>query len=516
MQTYQSPQYPGERPPHGEQSQHINQEPYASQQYGASGGQAYELNGPRVNEGSYYPPSSTSNRDLDKGLDQQGAERGFNAPLQERHEHLRQFEQEGEHLRDRFQEHFHHVQQGYAHHGPAPTSVHKSRGPMSCQIIRSASKWSHGINTEHSIANAYINTIQNSQHFVYIENQFFITATSNAQKPVKNLIGAAIVERILRAARAGERYHVIVMMPAVPAFAGDLKDESSLGTRAVMEYQYDSINRGGHSIMEEIAKAGVNPTEYIRFYNLRNYDRINVSASMKEAEQASGVDYEAARREFDDSVDPAGYRAGGEPQYYGEPTGINEYTKYQRAAGQMKDREGLENGRWDSVAECYMLGGCDIRDVPWEGGDLPEIDAFVTEELYIHSKILIADDRVVICGSANLNDRSQLGYHDSEIAILVQDATTIDSYMNGQPWMASKFGATLRRQLFRKHLGLLPPQDMRQQDQNFLPIGVPNHYDFGSPEDQMVADPLSYNFLGLWNSRARQNTDAFRRIFHPG
>ena len=49
--------------------------------------------------------------------------------------------------------------------------------------------------------------------------------------------------------------------------------------------QYDSINRGGHSIYEEIAKAGFNPMDYIRFYNLRSYDRINSSQIMKEAEQ---------------------------------------------------------------------------------------------------------------------------------------------------------------------------------------------------------------------------------------
>ena len=32
---------------------------------------------------------------------------------------------------------------------------------------------------------------------------------------------------------------------------------------------------------------------------------------------------------------------------------------------------------------------------------------------------MIVDDRRVICGSANLNDRSQIGYHDSEIAICI-------------------------------------------------------------------------------------------------
>ena len=31
--------------------------------------------------------------------------------------------------------------------------------------------WSHGLKTEHSIANAYIQAITNARHFVYIENQ---------------------------------------------------------------------------------------------------------------------------------------------------------------------------------------------------------------------------------------------------------------------------------------------------------------------------------------------------------
>lgn len=87
--------------------------------------------------------------------------------------------------------------------------------------------------------------------------------------------------------------------------------------------------------------------------------------------------------------------------------------------------------------------------------------------------------------------------------------------MNGKPWRAAKFAATLRRQLFRKHLGLIPAQDMTRPDPNFQPVGIPNMYDFGSREDQIVADPLSDNFLNFWNSRARQNTFAFGKIFHP-
>jgi phospholipase D1/2 len=49
----------------------------------------------------------------------------------------------------------------------------------------------------------------------------------------------------------------------------------------------------------------------------------------------------------------------------------------------------MGSGRWDTVAECYMLNGEDIRNVPWEGSEEAEIDAFVTEELYIHSKVFL-------------------------------------------------------------------------------------------------------------------------------
>jgi phospholipase D1/2 len=127
---------------------------------------------------------------------------------------------------------------------------------------------------------------------------------------------------------------------------------------------------------------------------------------------------------------------------------------------------------------------------------------------------LIADDRTVICGSANLNDRSQLGTHDSEIAIIIEDPTPVESTMNGKPWDVSRFATSLRRQLCRKHLGLLRAQDYTRPDENFEPVGVPNDYDLNSPESRVVADPLSETFQSLWNSRARTNTEVFRQVFH--
>ncbi|KAH8884766.1 phospholipase D/nuclease [Thozetella sp. PMI_491] len=395
---------------------------------------------------------------------------------------------------------------GGGYEEPARQEPSSSEGAH-VQLTRSCSPWSAGHKTEHSIANAYIHAISNAKHFVYIENQFFITATSDEQKPVKNKIGAAIVDRILRAHNSGEEFHVIVIMPAVPAFAGDLKSDGALGTRAIMEFQYNSINRGGHSIIESLQKSGVqDPSRYIGFYNLRNYDRINTSGTLSQVEQDSGVSYETARREYDNRVE-RGYD-GYEPN--DERRDESQYERYQAAARRTTDET------WDSVAACYMASGPDLFSAPWNGSPESELDAFVSEELYIHSKVLIADDQLVICGSANLNDRSQLGDHDSEIAVVIEDPTPVQSTMNGQPWTASAFAASLRRQLFRKHLGLLPHQRPDTPSANWTPVSRdPNEYDWGSEADRLVVDPLDSNFRRLWNDTARTNTEVFSKAFHP-
>ncbi|KAI0543964.1 phospholipase [Xylaria curta] len=385
------------------------------------------------------------------------------------------------------------------HHGGSREQGGDFGGGASIQLCRSACDWSAGHPTEHSIANAYVHAIESAQHFVYIENQFFITATGDKQYPVENTIGASIVSRIVRAHSNGENFRVIVLMPAVPAFAGDLKSDGALGTRAIMEYQYNSINRGGHSIIESLQRNGVDDwRRYIGFYNLRNYDRINISSTMREAEDRSGVRYDDARRQHDDLVgrgEDGGYR--------------DQYDRYQSAAS------GVSDNTWDTVSSCYMDGGPDIRSVPWDGDEESEMNAFVSEELYIHSKVLIADDRLVICGSANLNDRSQLGTHDSEIAVVIEDQDLVDSTMDGNPYQASRFATSLRRQLWRKHLGWIPDQRWDQPTSNWTPVTRdPQDYDWGSPADRAVEDPLSEDFWRSWFETARTNTEVFSKVFH--
>lgn len=81
-----------------------------------------------------------------------------------------------------------------------------------------------------------------------------------------------------------------------------------------------------------------------------------------------------------------------------------------------------------------------------------------------------------------------MGDRDSEIAIVIEDTDLIETVMDGQKYMAARFAAAFRRQLFKQHLGLIPPQDCPGPITPAMrPVGNVNEYDFGSPEDEVVA-----------------------------
>ena len=74
--------------------------------------------------------------------------------------------------------------------------------------------------------------------------------------------------------------------------------------------------------------------------------------------------------------------------------------------------------------------------------------ALVTEIIYVHSKLMIIDDRMAICGSANINDRSLLGQRDSEVGFIINDRDHEDAQMNGEPVHVGKFCSSWRKRLF--------------------------------------------------------------------
>ncbi len=73
----------------------------------------------------------------------------------------------------------------------------------------------------------------------------------------------------------------------------------------------------------------------------------------------------------------------------------------------------------------------------------------VQEIIYVHSKLMIVDDKYVICGSANINDRSMLGKRDSEVAALIEDVDLVDSTLNEKSVKVGKYAFSLRKKIFK-------------------------------------------------------------------
>ncbi|KAJ2828320.1 hypothetical protein FBU31_002946, partial [Coemansia sp. 'formosensis'] len=167
-------------------------------------------------------------------------------------------------------------------------------------------------------------------------------------------------------------------------------------------------------------------------------------------------------------------------------------------------------------------------NVPRDSGDASElvhverevVNQVVTELVYIHCKLMIVDDRYVIMGSANINDRSMVGNRDSEIAMVVEDTEPVVTTMNGRPYQAAKFAHSLRVQLCQEHCGLLDSVDqMRYVYESFA--GNPP-MDTSRSEKEVEAmrlarlamdDPLSDAFEEYWWSTATENEVAFREVF---
>uniref|UniRef100_A0A668A2H1 phospholipase D n=1 Tax=Myripristis murdjan TaxID=586833 RepID=A0A668A2H1_9TELE len=257
------------------------------------------------------------------------------------------------------------------------------------QVLRSVGQWSIGSKVhEESIHLAYISAIQNSKHFIYIENQFFISC---ADRTIHNCIGDVLTERILRAYREKMRFRVYVVMPLLPGFEGDISSGGGQAIKAIMYFNYRTMCRGEHSIIErlKLADCWIN---YISFCGLRTHADLD--------------------------------------------------------------------GR------------------------------LVTELIYVHSKLLIVDDRTVIIGSANINDRSMLGKRDSEMAVVVEDTEMVTGVMDGESYQAGKFALSLREECFRLVLGLL------------------------SDSSVDISDPVSDHFYKeVWMVTAARNASVYDRVF---
>jgi len=150
------------------------------------------------------------------------------------------------------------------------------------QALRSVCYWSIGKKQiERSILKGYYQLIDNSKHYIYIENQFFITksfsederknSNLDLDKKVKNEIGLHIRSRIERAFEKKEKFKVFICIPLLPGFSGTPGESSTMN--AVIKHTYKSIySNQGMSLLELLRKKlGDEVDNYIYFFSLRNH-----------------------------------------------------------------------------------------------------------------------------------------------------------------------------------------------------------------------------------------------------
>ncbi|KAF8540446.1 hypothetical protein BDD12DRAFT_880576 [Trichophaea hybrida] len=375
----------------------------------------------------------------------------------------------------------------------------ENRGPCEVQIVRSSADWNHGLAyPEISIQTAYIDTIENAQHFIYIENQFFITATGGKQHPIHNKIGRAIVNAVTRAHNENRKFRVIILIPAIPGFPGDLREESAIGTRAIIDYQYKSINRGENSIYGQLQKEGIDATKYIFVFNLRIYDRLNATDALLNRQKETDVGYRELQAA--NAKDVLGAKGAAQDDSSSSESRILDSAEGSWMASRRKlfeeDMDSTSHAQ-DSVAKAAMKGSKPLTDETWDDGVDQEKMNFFQEELYVHAKLLIVDDEKMIVGSSNINDRSQNGDHDSELSAVVKHEPTVSS---------------LRKQLWMEHLGLLPAQELEgDDDPNAQP---PGHGGNRCEVDPLVEDAMSDELWNAWTSQATTNTEIYHYLFH--
>lgn len=229
---------------------------------------------------------------------------------------------------------------------------------MECQILRSAGEWSMGLhksNIEKSIQLAYLTLISEADHFIYIENQFFVSSVAGSN--VENKIAQALINRIVNAFRNEQTFKLVIVLPLLPGFEGHVDDGKSNIMRIQLGWQHATLSRGDNSMFGQLRAAGIErPTDYVKVYGLRNHCK-------------------------------------------------------------------LPNGK-------------------------PS-----TEIVYVHSKMMIVDDKIALIGSANINDRSMMGSRDSELAVIVRDPKTVDSKMDGLKYDAREFAYSLRTKAWKSIFG---------------------------------------------------------------
>ncbi|CAI9755813.1 unnamed protein product [Fraxinus pennsylvanica] len=126
-----------------------------------------------------------------------------------------------------------------------------------------------------SIQTAYIQAIRSAQHFIYIENQYFLGSSyawpSYKHAGADNLIPMELAFKITTKIRAKQRFTVYVVVPMWPEGVS-----TSASVREILYWQGQTMQMMSEIIARELKSASIknaHPTDYLNFYCLGNQEK---------------------------------------------------------------------------------------------------------------------------------------------------------------------------------------------------------------------------------------------------
>ncbi|GAA0153971.1 phospholipase [Lithospermum erythrorhizon] len=130
-----------------------------------------------------------------------------------------------------------------------------------------------------SIHTAYVKAIRSAQHYIYIENQYFIGSSynwgSNKDLGANNLIPMEIALKIADKIRAHERFAAYIIVPMWPEGnpTGAATQRILFWQNKTMQMMYETIYK---ALLEVGLESAFSPQDYLNFYCLGNREAVGV------------------------------------------------------------------------------------------------------------------------------------------------------------------------------------------------------------------------------------------------
>ncbi|GAV56681.1 C2 domain-containing protein/PLDc domain-containing protein/PLD_C domain-containing protein/PLDc_2 domain-containing protein [Cephalotus follicularis] len=151
-----------------------------------------------------------------------------------------------------------------------------------------------------SIQTAYIQAIRSAQHFIYIENQYFLGSAyawpSYREAGADNIIPMELALKIVSKIRAKERFTVYIVIPMWPEGV-----PSSASVQEILFWQRQTMQMMYEIIAQELKAMNLensDPQDYLNFYCLGNREEITKEASDLNSEHSDADEVVLASQKF--------------------------------------------------------------------------------------------------------------------------------------------------------------------------------------------------------------------------